>query len=106
MSGNERELWIGQFSIDHMKIGPAYRTRVDPHEDLSGFWLRLRHFGLGQWRFGFKQNHRTHSLILSPSSKRGCRADSDCQLEIRPPLPAPSSVGSVTLLIGAGRPSS
>jgi hypothetical protein len=31
----EREFWIRQFAIDHVKIGPAHRARRYSHKELS-----------------------------------------------------------------------
>jgi len=44
MSGYQRQLWPGQFAVDHMQVGPAntLRNYFDQYLTLSG--LRYREF--------------------------------------------------------------
>src|SRR5262245_4225672 len=62
---NQRKLRIGQFTIDHVKIGAANRTGPDPHEQLSPARLGLRHIAQLQRPFRFVQNHRMHALSIN-----------------------------------------
>jgi len=58
--GNQRQLGIGQFAIDHMKIRPANCACGDTHKQLSlrRFWLW--HIAQLQRVLRLFQNHRAH----------------------------------------------
>src|SRR4030095_15872311 len=56
----EREFWIRQFAIDHVKIGPAHRTRCDSHKQLALGRSRFLHVAELEWLPRLIQNHRVH----------------------------------------------
>src|SRR4051812_4918530 len=65
MTENQRQRWIGQFAIDHMKISAANCAGPDSHEQLSAARLRLRHIAQLQWLFRFVENHGAHGYCFS-----------------------------------------
>src|SRR4029453_16146198 len=58
---NQRQLRIGQFAIDHVKVGAANRAGPDTNEQLSPARLRLWHIAQLQRVFRFIENHGAHS---------------------------------------------
>jgi hypothetical protein len=56
----EREFWIRQFAIDHVKIGPAHRARRDSHKQLSLGWSWFLYVAELEWLSRLIQNHRAH----------------------------------------------
>src|SRR6266550_324963 len=62
MTWYERQFWIRQFAIDHVKVSAANRAGADAHEQLSFAWLRLRHIAQLQGSFRFVENHGAHKV--------------------------------------------
>src|SRR5258705_9045750 len=63
---NQRQLRIGQFAIDHMKVSAANRAGTDAHEQLSPARLRLWHITQLQGSLRFVENHGTHGYFPLP----------------------------------------
>jgi hypothetical protein len=40
---DERQLWLGQFAIEHVQIGPAYGAGSYTYEHLTGLRFGLQH---------------------------------------------------------------
>jgi hypothetical protein len=59
---NQRELRIGQFAIDYVKVSTANRASADSHEQLTLTGLRFRHIAQLQGSFRFLENHGAHKL--------------------------------------------
>src|SRR5260370_34186310 len=57
---NQRQLWIRQFAVDNMKIGPANGAHADPNEQLSPARLRSWIITQRERRSNFFQDHRAH----------------------------------------------
>ncbi len=58
--GDERQLRLRQVFIDHMQIGPAHGTGLDPQSYLSGTWVGKRAFDRYQRLSDFLKHHRSH----------------------------------------------
>jgi hypothetical protein len=56
----QRQFWIRQFAIDHVKIGPAYRACRNSHQQLSLGRSWLLHIAELERLPRLIQNHRTH----------------------------------------------
>ncbi len=63
VTGNQRQFWIGQFAIDHMKVSAANRAGANADEQLSPARLRLWHITQLQGSFRFVENHGTHGYF-------------------------------------------
>jgi hypothetical protein len=59
---DQRQFWIGQFTIGHVKVSAANRAGADAHEQLSPARLRLWHIAQFQGPFRFVENHGAHRL--------------------------------------------
>jgi hypothetical protein len=60
MTWYEREFWIRQFAIDHVKISPAHPARCDSHKQLALGRSWSFYVAELQWLPRLIQNHRAH----------------------------------------------
>jgi hypothetical protein len=58
----ERQFWVRQFAIDHVKICPAHRTGRDLHKQLALGRSWLLHIAELKRLLRLIQNHRAHGL--------------------------------------------
>jgi hypothetical protein len=58
---NERKLWIGQFAIDNVKIGPANGASAHTNEQLSTSRFWLGPVAKRESLSDFLEHHRTHA---------------------------------------------
>ena len=65
----ERQFWIRQFAIDHVKIGPAHRARNDSHKQLSLGRPWFLHVAELERLPRLIQNHRAHGASPRHASK-------------------------------------
>src|SRR5947207_9164901 len=59
------QLWVRQFAIDNVKIGPANRARSHAHEQLSRPRLWLRHIARDERLARLLENHGAHVDLQS-----------------------------------------
>jgi hypothetical protein len=62
---NQRQFRIGQFAIDHVKVGAANRAVADPNEQLSRAWLRFCYITQLQRLPWLVENHRAHASRIN-----------------------------------------
>jgi len=60
MAGDQRELGVWEFPVDHVQIGPAHRASMDSQEDLFRLRLGYRRLGRAQRVAWGLQDHRAH----------------------------------------------
>ena len=56
----ERELWLGEFTVDDVQVGPAYGAGADAKEKVPGNGFRYRQIGQSQRLSGCFKKHRAH----------------------------------------------
>jgi hypothetical protein len=65
MAQNQGQLWIRQFAIDDMKIGPAHCACRNAHEQLSPPRIRFWHIAQLQWLLRLIEDHRAHRFNVN-----------------------------------------
>jgi len=62
VTGDDRRLWIGQFTVEDVQVGAANAACEHLHPDLAGPGLSVRHFCPLKGSLRPLQHHRLHNL--------------------------------------------
>jgi hypothetical protein len=60
VSGNDGQLWVGQFAVDNVEIGPADAAGFNPDAHLAGPGDRIGQFLEDQRGTGLVEHHAKH----------------------------------------------
>ena len=96
VAGNDGVVYVRQFAVDDMQIGPADATSIDPDPHIAGAGCRILPFLQLKRRAGRRQNHGLHCVAVlhrrpTISRRRNKSLTLVKESGRRPPRVAPSS---------------